>query len=104
MTKADLDRLDSLLVYKTFKCSPGVTSVEEYSNKTVTGIIIIREGFVSFEWYSEADFAVGSILFAKQKKLDLSVIHRICSSLCFTGKVYRDDISDDQINQLIRID
>ena len=70
----------------------------------IEGLLDVAGRIAGFQWYSTDGRAYGSISFVqKSGDIDLSWVRPACRSLRFTGEVYSDSVTDEELAELFEI-
>jgi len=70
----------------------------------IEGLLDVIGKVADFQWYSTDGRAYGSISFVqKSGDIDLSWVRPVCHSVRFTGEVYSDSVTDEELAELFEI-
>ena len=79
-------------------------NVETLVRDDIEGLLVVAGRYADFEWFSTDGLAFGSIVFLQGSgDLDLSWVRPACRSLRFSGEVYSDSVTDEELAELFEI-
>ncbi len=78
--------------------------VETLFRDDIEGLLEVTGRFADYQWYSTDGSAWGLITFVqKSGNIDLSWIRAACHSLRFSGEIYSDGVTDEELAELFEI-
>jgi len=78
--------------------------VETLFRGDIEGLLDVMGKVADFQWYSTDGRAWGAINFVqKSGNIDLSWVRPVCHSVRFTGEVYSDSLTDEELAELFEI-
>jgi len=78
--------------------------VETLFRDDIEGLLVVAGRIGDFHWYSTDGRAYGSISFVQTPgDIDLSWVRPVCHSVRFTGEIYSDSVTDDELAELFEI-
>lgn len=104
MSPAELEAHKQLIVINLGLAATDVQRVEtRWDADAIEGLLkIMSDDLAVFEWYSADERAFGSIAFeSKDGKLDLDIVRAVCVSLVFSGEVYPERLSEEEVQPLV---
>lgn len=82
----------------------GTQKVETLFRDDMEGLLMVAREHADFKWYSTDRLAFGSIVFLLgSRDIDLSWVRPVCHSLRFTGEIYSDSVTDEELAKLFEI-
>jgi hypothetical protein len=102
MTWDELEWHKWLVTYGGIPRAIAANGVELFSNGNIDGLLRNRAWF---NWWAERGRVSGLMVCDNRKsQLDLDWVRPICASLQFTGEMYPETMSDDEVAKLFRVE
>src|SRR5207249_9828322 len=104
MTSDELARHRCLIGHKWLLQGMSVTAVETHFGDDVEGLWLINDWGGFYEWYGNGGVVFGSLIFDQQTgPLDLGWIRAVFASLEFSGAIFPETMTAEELARLFRV-